>query len=145
MNKTDANRKMGHVLSNMTIKGESGERALTDILVDSGATYSVLSPEMVKQVGANKASFTVDVGLGDGREVKAAIYYALASIGDREGPAIILAFEGAREAIGVQTLEALGLKPDPAAGKLEATRPKGVAYFYSMSCPISKEFLKGEK
>ena len=136
---------MGHVLSNMTIKGETGERALTDILVDSGATYSVLSPEMVKQVGATKASFTVDVGLGDGRKVKAAIYYALASIGDREGPAIILAFEGAREAIGVQTLEALGLKPDPATGKLEATRPKGVAYFYSMSCPISKEFLKGEK
>lgn len=40
----------------MTIKGETGERALTDILVDSGATYSVLSPEMVKQVGATKAS-----------------------------------------------------------------------------------------
>jgi len=56
---------MGYVLSNMTIKGETGERALTDILVDRGATYSVLSPEMVKQVGATKASFTTDVELGD--------------------------------------------------------------------------------
>jgi len=124
---------MGHVLSNITIRGEKGERALTDILVDTGATYTVLSPQVVEQVGAVKASFTTDVELGDGRKVKAAIYYASASIDGREGPAIILSFEGAREVIGGQTLEALGLKLDPATGKLEATRPKGVAYFYSMS------------
>jgi len=124
---------MGHVLSNITIKGEKGERALTDILVDTGATYTVLSPRVVEQVGAVKASFTTDVELGDGRKVKAAIYYGSASIDGREGPAIILSFEGAREVIGVQTLEALGLKLDPATGKLEATRPKNLAYFYSMS------------
>ena len=29
-----------------------------------------------------------------------------------------------------QTLESLGLKPNPDTGKLEPTRPKGVAYFY---------------
>jgi predicted aspartyl protease len=124
---------MGHVLSNMTIKGETGERALTDILVDSGATYTVLSSLVMEQVGAVKASLTTDVELGDGRKVKAAIYYASAGIDGREGPAIILSFEGAREVIGVQTLEALGLRLDPATGKLEATRPKSLAYFYSMS------------
>ena len=113
---------MGHVLSNMTIKGEKGERALTDILVDSGATYTVLSPRVMEQVGAVKASLTTDVELGDG------------------------GFEGAREVIGGQTLEALGLRLDPATGKLEATRPKNLAYFYSMSCSISKKnFGKGER
>ena len=122
--------KMGYVLSNMTIKGEKGERALTDILVDSGATYTVLPPQVMEQVGAVKSSLTTDVELGDGRKVKAAIYYASASIDGREGPAIILSFEGAKQVIGVQTLEALGLKLDPTTGKLEATRPKGVAYFY---------------
>jgi len=54
---------MGHVLSNMTIKGEKGERALTDILVDSGARYAVLSPRVMEQVGAVKASLTTDVEL----------------------------------------------------------------------------------
>lgn len=124
---------MGHVVSNITIKGEKGERALTEILVDSGATYTVLSPEVMNQVGATKAFFTIDVELGDGRKVKAAVYYALASIDGRGGPVIILSFEGAKQVIGVQTLESLGLRLDPSTGKLEATRPKGVAYFYRMS------------
>lgn len=123
---------MGHVTANINIKGEKGERALTGILVDSGATYTVLSPEVVEEVGAIKASFTTDIMLGDGRKVKAAVYLASASIDDREGPAIILSFKGTKEVIGVQTLESLGLKLDPSAGKLEATRPKNLAYFYTL-------------
>ena len=131
--------EMGHIMSNIAIKGEKGEQTLTEILVDTGATYTVLSPEVVKEVGAMKASFTTDVELGDGRKVKAAVYLASASIDGREGPVIILSFEGAKEVIGVQTLECLGLKLDPTTGKLKATRPKGVAYFYNMSCSISKK------
>ena len=121
---------MGHITANIKIKGEKGEQALSEVLVDTGATYTVLSPEVMTEIGAVKASYTVDVELGDGRKVKAEVYYALASIDGREGPAIILVFEGAKEVVGVQTLESLGLKLDPTTGKLEATRPKGVAYFY---------------
>ena len=130
---------MGHVIANITIRGEKGERTLTEVLVDTGATYTMLSPKVFAEVGAVKASYTVDVELGDGRKVKAEVYYALASIDGREGPAIILSFAGAKEVVGVQTLESLGLKLDPTTGKLEATRPKGVAYFYSMSGSIGKE------
>ena len=135
---------MGHVVANITIKGEKGESALTEILVDTGATYTMLSPEVVKQVGAIKASFTMDVELGDGRKVKAEVYYALASIDGREGPAIILSFAGAKEVVGVQTLESLGLKLDPATGKLESTRPKGVAYFYTFCHCESKTWQSHE-
>jgi predicted aspartyl protease len=92
----------------------------------------VLSPEAVKQVGAIKASFTTDVWLADGRKIPASVYLASIAIDGREGPAIVLAFEGAKEVVGVQTLESLGLKPNPDTGKLEATRPKGVAYFYPL-------------
>lgn len=135
---------MGHIVSNVTIKGEKGEQALSQILIDTGATYTVLSPEVTRQVGATRAPLTMNVELGDGRKVKAAVYYAIASIDGREGPAIVLAFEGAKEVIGVQTLEALGLKLDPATGKLEATRPKGLAYFYLMSrCRASR--LQGDR
>jgi hypothetical protein len=55
---------MGHITANINIKGEKGERALTEVLVDTGATYTVLPPEVVKQVGATKASY---YGCGAGR------------------------------------------------------------------------------
>ena len=41
---------MGHVVVNISVKGEIGEQALTEVLVDTGATYTVLSPE-VSQTG----------------------------------------------------------------------------------------------
>ena len=115
---------------NVTLRGETGTRPLTGILVDTGATYTALPSALLEQVGAFKASFIMDVELADGRKVPASVYYAAIAIDGREGPAIVLAFEGAKEVIGVQTLESLGLKPNPDTGKLEPTRPKGVAYFY---------------
>ena len=115
---------------NITLRGETGTRTLSGILIDTGATYTALPPALLEQVGAFKASFTMDVELADGRKVPASIYYAAIAVDGREAPAIVLAFEGAKEVIGVQTLEALGLKPNPDTGKLEPTRPKGVAYFY---------------
>jgi len=121
---------MGHVNVNITLRGEMGTRALAGILIDTGATYTTLSPALLEQVGAFKASFTMDVELADGRKVPASVYYAAIAIDGRDGPAIVLAFEGAKEVIGVQTLESLGLKPNPDTGNLEPTRPKGVAYFY---------------
>ena len=136
---------MGHVAVNITIKGEKGEEALPEVLVDTGATYTVLSPEVLKQVGAAKIPpYTLDVTLGDGRQVAASVYAASIAIDGREGPAIILSFAGARKVVGVQTLESLGLKLDPVTGNLEATRPKGLAYFY-ISYSTSKEIFERRK
>jgi len=55
------------------------------------------------------------------------------SIADAEAPAISITFEGAQTVVGVETLESLGLKLDPTTGKIEFTRPKGMAYFYVSS------------
>ena len=121
---------MGHVIVDITLRGETGKQALREILVDTGATYTALPPALLEQVGAFKASFTMEVELADGRKVPASVYYVAIAVDGREAPAVVLAFEGAKEVIGVQTLESLGLKPNPDTGKLEPTRPKGVAYFY---------------
>lgn len=122
---------MGHVHVDTYIKGKKGEQLLGEILVDTGATYTMLSPKVVKQVGATKIPpYTLDVELGDGRKASVSVYAASIRIGDREGPAIILAFEDVKQVVGVQTLESLGLKVDTLTGKLEPTRPKGIAYFY---------------
>jgi len=104
---------------------------LDGILVDTGASYTVLPTELVERVGALKTPYTVDLELGDGRTIKASVYVASIRVEDREGPAIIASFRGAKQVLGIQTLEALGLKVDPRLGKLEPTRPKGLAYFYS--------------
>jgi predicted aspartyl protease len=55
----------------------------------------------------------------------------IVSIGDRSAAALAC-FEGAKSVIGVRTLEDLGLNVDPVSGRLEATRPKNIAYFYSL-------------
>jgi predicted aspartyl protease len=98
---------LGHVSVDITLRGETGKRALREILVDTGATYTALPPALLEQV-----------------------YYVSIAVDGREAPAVVLTFEGAKEVIGMQTLESLGLKPNPDTGKLEPTRPKGVAYFY---------------
>jgi hypothetical protein len=74
----------------------------------------------------------VDLELGDGRVVKAGVYAVIVSIGDRSAATLAACFEGAKSVIGVRTLEDLGLKADPVSGRLEATRPKNVAYFYAL-------------
>ena len=121
---------MGHIEVNAYIRGAKGEVELEGLIVDTGATYTFLPTELVENIGAIETPFTADVELGDVRKIKARIFVASIKIQEREGPSIIATFEGAKAVIGVQALEALGLKVDPATGKLEPTRPKGLVYFY---------------
>jgi len=123
---------MGHVEVDAYIRGTSGGVELKRVIVDTGATYTVLPIELVKEIGAVETPYTVDMELGDGRKIKTNIYVASIKIQEREAPSIIAAFKEAKIVIGVQSLEALGLKVDPTTGKLEPTRPKGLAYFYSL-------------
>lgn len=122
---------MGHVHVDVRVRGGKAECRLEKVLVDTGATYTVLPQNVLEEVGAVKVPpYTAPLELGDGREVKAEVYAAAIKVGDREGPGLILTFKGAKTVLGVQALEALGLRVDPTTGELEATRPKGIAYFY---------------
>jgi len=121
---------MGHTIVDVVIIGPKGERELKGILVDTGATYSVFSEEVLKDIGVSKLPAKVPVELGDGRVIQADAYGAVLNLGNRQGPIIALTFEGAKSAIGVQSLESLGLKVNPITGSLEETRPGGIAYFY---------------
>ena len=47
-----------------------------------------------------------------------------------EASSISITFEAAQTAIGVETLESIGLKLDPVTGQVESRRPRRVAYFY---------------
>lgn len=122
---------MGHVAIDVTVISSKGEHKLKNVLIDTGATYSVFSEEVLKDIGAFKLPIKVPVELGDGRIVQADAYATVLNLEDRQGPIIAITFEGAKPVIGVFSLESLGLKVNPVTGKLEETRPKGIAYFYA--------------
>jgi len=120
---------MEHVYVDAVLLGPRGEMELRGVLVDTGATYTMLEEEKLMAVGA-LGPLTANVELGDGRVVEARIYMAKLRMEGREAPILAATFPGVREVIGVQALEALGLKVNPITGELEASRPSDTAYFY---------------
>jgi len=122
---------MGHISVDVTITGSRGEHKLSNILIDTGATYSVFLEEILKDIDASKLPTKVSIELGDGRVIQADAYAAILSFEDRQGPVTAITFEGAKQVIGVYSLESLGLKVNPVTGRLEETRPKGIAYLYA--------------
>ncbi len=121
---------MGHLYTDIVVRGAKAEKELKNVLIDTGATYTVLPENILEEIGASMIPGDVEVELGDGKKAKGKAYGVRIKIGDSEAPAISIAFEGAKTVIGVETLESVGLKLDPTTGTLEFTRPKGLAYFY---------------
>ena len=121
---------MGHLRTDMTVRGSKTTAELKNVLIDTGATYTVLPEETLKEVGAWGPMPEVEVELGNGEKIKAKAYGLRIKIQESEAPCIAIAFDGAKSVIGVETLESIGLKLDPTTGSLEFTRPKGMAYFY---------------
>ena len=115
----------------MTVKGSKAAIELKNVLIEPGATYAVLPEEVLEEVGASRIPAEVEVALGDGEKVKAKAYGVAIEIEGVEAPSISIAFEGGQTVIGAETLESIGVKLDPTTGKLEFTRPQGVAYFYA--------------
>lgn len=111
---------MGHVFVSVRFRG-SDEFAMERVLVDTGASFTVMPLELAKEHFI-ETPFEVEVRLGDGRTVRARVFIAEAEIeGRRGGPIRILAFSGAMPVIGVDTLETLGLRVDPVTGRIEKT------------------------
>lgn len=122
---------MGHLYADIKVKGNKATRELKQVLIDTGATFTVLPEEILEEIGAARLPSEFEIGLGDGRKVRAKAYGIVVEMEEVEAPAIGITFENAHAAIGVETLEAIGLRLNTATGKLEFTRPKGVAYFYA--------------
>lgn len=123
---------MGHLFTDIILRGAKAERELKNVLIDTGATYTVLPADILEEIGAWGPLPEIDLELGDGKKVRARPFGIWVKIKDSEAPAISITFEGAKTVIGVETLESAGLKLDPTTGTLEFTRPKGLAYFYRL-------------
>jgi len=69
----------------------------------------------------------VELPVADERKVEAYLSYAYIKIGEREGILPVAIMEAPEPILGVTALEGLATKVDPTAGKIEYTRPYGLA------------------
>ncbi len=121
---------MSHVYVKALLKGPKGNREVSELLVDSGATFTVLPADVLRDVGASIQLLKKKLELGDGRFVEAETYSVVLEIQDREDVTFAVTFKGAKPVLGVRSLEDLGFRVDPVAGILEPTRPPGSALYY---------------
>lgn len=120
---------MGHVYARVKVRGSKGEKILSDVLMDSGAAFTVLPPQVVDEVGfLGESPRSYDITLGDGKKAKARFYLLEAELEGRTWPIRVASFSGAIAVIGVDTLETHGLAIDPTARKLVPTRGNFALY-----------------
>ena len=112
---------MGHVYKEVKLSWVE-ERKLK-VLVDTGATFVVLPPELAEEIGMPRSGKKwFKVRLANGEEVQAETGSVIITIDGREAPATAIILEGAEPLLGVEALEGLGLKVNPSTGELEPTR-----------------------
>lgn len=112
---------MGHFYIDVELQGAKGTKAVR-ALVDTGATYTVISPELADEIGVVKTPWVDKVRLADGRTIEAERIGARIQILDRATAVWVLVMDTPEVLIGADTLESLGFKVDPTTGKIEPTR-----------------------
>ena len=110
---------MGHI--HQSVKLRANKSARVRMLVDTGATFSVIPDRLACAVGIKRLPRSVAIRLADGRRVKLDSGVAIFRIDGREAPTILVG-DVAEPVLGVETLEALGLTVDPRRRRLTPSR-----------------------
>src|SRR5262249_62156121 len=103
--------RMGHVYQRVKLSADRS--VMTRMLVDTGATYSVVSDALARAVGIQRLRRSVPITLADGRRVRLPVGTAIFRIGAREAPATILVGDVAEPIVRVETRGARGLTRRP--------------------------------
>ena len=112
---------MGHVYVEATIRVKRKRKAR--FLVDTGATCSLISPDLAKQVGMEPSRLREKVHLANGKTVQIPTALGRVRIDGRETVTVFWIGPCDEPLLEVEALEALGLAVDPRTGTLKATRP----------------------
>ncbi len=115
---------MGHVYQNVRIRAE--KTATVRMLVDTGATFSVIPLRLARLLGIKRPRRSVRVRLADGRAVRLGADVVVLQIDRREAPTTVLVGKVDEPILGVEALEALGLVVDPKRKRLSQSRPYAV-------------------
>ena len=118
-------RAMGHVFVDAELSWVNAERVR--LLVDTGATYTLLPEDLVQRLGITPSPRPVRVTLADGSEEEFHLGTVLVRLEQRDaGATVLIAPRGSEPLLGVEPLEALGLAVDPTSHTLRPTRAHGV-------------------
>jgi len=99
-----------------------------EFLADSGSFYPIIPPELAQRLGIEPLlKVKAELVLADNRRVRVPISIAYFKLLDREGPFQVVIMDVPEPLLGVTVFEGLGIKTDPATGKLEYSRPYGLA------------------
>jgi len=116
---------VGHIHVDVVLRGARAARAIR-MLVDTGATYTIIPPGLADEIGLVRLPFRTEVVLADGRRELVEAGVAELSAEGRRAPVTVLVMDVEEPLMGSESLEALGLKPNPETGRLEPIRSYAV-------------------
>lgn len=87
------------------LSGTRTRQEIDNLLVDMGATFTVLPRDLIEEIGVLKVPTKIRLQFGDGRNVDAEVYAIVMMIEDREGATLAVTFAGAKPVLGVRSLE----------------------------------------
>ncbi|MEX1255722.1 MAG: retroviral-like aspartic protease family protein [Dehalococcoidia bacterium] len=106
------------VIVRVASPGDRSRTVETLLMVDTGATFTVLPPEVWQRIGV-EAEFTRSLRTADGRVLDRQQGLAYIQINGSEGTVpVVEGSDGDIPVLGVTTLEILGLAVDPVRGEL---------------------------
>jgi len=123
----------GFAYVNVLVRGKRKEKSF-EMLVDTGSTYIVLSPDEIEDLGLHETPYKVK--LTDKREVEVSVFLAEVEVKGRKGPAFVAELETPKPLLGVYALETLGFKVNPRTGEIEEISPEGG---YLLTAEVSEE------
>jgi len=112
---------LGHVYVESLLRGMSAEKT-AKVFVDTGSTFSIIPAKLGEELGVQRAPWREKVSLADGSVKELEVAFMYLEVLGRGTVAKVLLSEVDEPALGVETLETLGLKVDPVAGKVEPSR-----------------------
>jgi predicted aspartyl protease len=118
---------MGYVRTRVLI-GDAGRRRVKGVtfLIDTGAFFPVIPLDLAKELGIEPLTKT-RLLIADSGEVTINISLAYFRVLDREGVFPVVLMNPPEPLLGAVVLEGLGVKVDPATGRLNYSRPYGLA------------------
>ena len=112
---------MGEFHQNVTLQGEK-KTVTVPMLVDTGATYSVISNALARRIGVARSRHRFTMTLADGRRTKVDAGLVYFRILGREAVMALLVGDVAEPILGMEALEILALAVEPRRRRLRKMR-----------------------
>lgn len=116
---------MGHVYAVVRVMGSKKSRDLR-MLVDTGSTYGMIDPKLADEIGVARLPYKVPTTYANKAEEELDAGAVIVELSDRRAVATLLIRDCDEPLLGVEALEALGLRVDPATGRIEPSRSYAV-------------------